>query len=79
MPTVKLAIPIGWFVPFIEGGAGIGHLTQPDQNKPALLGAGGFMIHPSPGFGIGLEAGYETILGTDFGVILAGPLLFLSF
>jgi hypothetical protein len=79
MPTAKLVLPIGWFVPFIEGGAGVGHLTQPSNTGLALLGAGGFMIHASPNFALGLEAGYETILGTDFGVILFGPMLTLAF
>jgi hypothetical protein len=79
MPTAKLALPIGWFVPFVEGGAGVGHVTQPSATGLALLGAGGFMIHASPNFALGIEAGYETILGTDFGVILLGPVLAFSF
>jgi hypothetical protein len=79
MPTAKLVLPIGWFVPFIEGGAGVGHLTQPSQTGLALLGAGGFMIHPSQNLALGAEGGYETILGTDFGVILFGPIFAIAF
>jgi len=79
MPTVKLALPIGWFVPFIEGGAGVGQVTQPLTTGLALLGGGGFMIHASPNVALGVEAGYEAILGTDFGAILLGPVLALSF
>jgi hypothetical protein len=79
MPTVKLTLPIGWFVPFIEGGAGVGVVTQPSDTGLALTGGGGFMIHASPNIAIGVDAGYETILGTDFGVITVGPVLALSF
>jgi hypothetical protein len=79
MPTAKLVLPIGWFVPFIEGGAGVGEVTDPSQTGLALLGAGGFMIHASPNVALGIEAGYETILGTDFGVFSLGPVLAFSF
>jgi hypothetical protein len=79
MPTVKLALPIGWFVPFVEGGAGVGQVTQPSTTGLALLGAGGFMIHASPHLALGVEAGYEAILGTDFGVIILSPVLALAF
>jgi hypothetical protein len=80
MPTAKVALPIGWFVPFVEGGAGVGHVaSQPGTTGLALLGGGGFMIHASPNVAFGVEAGYETILGTDFGVILLGPVLAFSF
>jgi hypothetical protein len=79
MPTAKLVFPIEWFVPFIEGGAGVGQLTQPSTTGLALLGGGGFMIHASLNLALGLEAGYETILGTGFSVITLGPILALSF
>ena len=79
MPTVRLVLPIRWFVPFVEGGAGVAQISDPSQTKPALLGAGGFMIHASPNFAIGVEAGYEAILGTDFGVIILSPVFALSF
>lgn len=79
MPTAKLALPIGPFVPFIEGGAGVGQITQPSATRLALFGAGGFMIHASPTVALGLEGGYETILDTDFGVIVLAPVFALSF
>jgi hypothetical protein len=79
MPTAKFVLPIGWFVPFIEGGAGVGYVTQPATTGLALLGGGGFMIHASPNVALGVQGGYETILGTDFGVVLLGPVLALSF
>jgi hypothetical protein len=79
MPTAKFVFPIEWFVPFIEGGAGVGQLTQPSTTGLALLGGGGFMIHASPNLALGVEAGYETIVGTDFGIITLGPIFALSF
>jgi hypothetical protein len=79
MPTAKLVLPIGWFVPFVEGGAGVGYVTQPNTTGLALLGAGGFMIHASPNVALGVEAGYQTILGTDFGAIMLGPVLAIAF
>lgn len=79
MPTMKLVLPIGWFVPFIEGGAGVGEVTQPSTTGLALLGGGGFMIHASPNVALGVDAGYETIVGTDFGAVMLGPVLALSF
>ena len=79
MPTAKLVFPIEWFVPFVEGGAGVGQLTQPSTTGLALLAGGGFMIHASPNVALGVEAGYETILGTDFGVVTLGPSFALRF
>jgi hypothetical protein len=79
MPTAKLVLPVGWFVPFVEGGAGLGFITQPRQTAVAVLGGGGFMITPGPSFSFGVEAGYETLLGTDFGVVLFGPLVTFAF
>ncbi len=79
MPTAKLVFPIEWFVPFIEGGAGVGQLAQSSTTGLALLAGGGFMIHASPSLALGVEAGYETILGTDFSVITLGPIFALSF
>jgi hypothetical protein len=83
LATLKLAIPIGWFVPFVQGGAGIGHVaagvTQPSATGTALLGAGGFMIHASPRFAFGVEAGYEAIVGTDFGVVIVAPMAAFAF
>ena len=79
MPTVKLTLPIGWFVPFIEGGAGVGQVTEPSDTGLALLGGGGFMIHASPNVALGVEAGYEAIVGTDFAVVTLGPVIAVSF
>jgi hypothetical protein len=79
MPMVELVLPLGPFAPFVEGGAGIGVVTQPSQASLAVLGGGGFVLHPSPTFVLGIEGGYETILGTDFRVILVGPIFAFRF
>jgi hypothetical protein len=79
MPTMKLVLPIGALALFVEGGAGVGEITNPGQAAPALLGAGGFTFHPGPSILLGLEAGYEPLLGTDFQAVLLGPIFALSF
>ncbi len=79
MPTVELILPLGPFAPFVEGGAGVGAVTQPSQTSLAVFGGGGFVLHPTPSFVLGLEVGYETILGTDFRVIILGPIFAFSF
>jgi len=79
MPTVELVLPLGPFAPFVEGGAGVGAVTQPSQTSLAVLGGGGFVLHPTPSFMLGLEVGYETIVGTDFRVIILGPIFAFSF
>jgi hypothetical protein len=40
---------------------------------------GGFAFHPGPSFMLGLEGGYEALLGTGFRVILFGPVFAFSF
>jgi hypothetical protein len=79
MPTMKLVLPIGALALFVEGGAGVGEITNPGQAAPALLGAGGFTFHPGPSILLGLEAGYEALLGTDFQAVLLGPIFAVSF
>src|SRR5262249_25180466 len=79
LPTVKLALPIGWFGPFVQGGGGGGGGAPPGDPGLALLGAGGFMIHVTSAVALGVEAGYEAILGTDFGVIILSPVLAIAF
>jgi len=79
MPTVGLVLPLGPFAPFVEGGAGVGAVTQPSQTSLAVLGGGGFVLHPTPSFMLGVDVGYETIVGTDFSVIIFGPIFAFSF
>jgi hypothetical protein len=79
MPTVGLVLPLGPFAPFIEGGAGVGAVTQPSQTSLAVLVGCGFVLHPTPSFVLGIHVGYETIVGTDFSVIIFGPIFAFSF
>jgi hypothetical protein len=79
MPMVELVLPLGPFAPFVEGGAGIGVVSQPSQASLAVLGGGGFVLHPSPSFVLGIEGGYETIVGTNFQVIIVGPIFAFRF
>lgn len=88
MPVMKLVYPIGHFAPFAEVGAGVGYIAGFDldsrtsvaaQTGVALLGGGGFMVHFSWKFGLGVEANYQTVTGTDFHGFGIGPILAIAF
>lgn len=87
MPVVKLVYPIDRFAPFVEGGAGYGHISSFDVGKTsvpaesglALFGGAGFMIHFSWKFGLGVEGTYQTITGTEFSGFGIGPIIALAF
>jgi hypothetical protein len=80
MPILELVLPFGAFAPFVEGGAGVGMVTAPDETSSlAVFGGGGFVFHPTQHFLLGLQAGYEAILGTRFSLILFGPLFSFNF
>ena len=74
MPIVKVAFPIDRFEPFVEGGAGVGHVTDPSKSGVALMGGGGFMIHFRP-IAFGAAVSYQAITGTGFNGIGIGPIL----
>ena len=78
MPIMKLVLPIDRFAPFVEAGAGIGYLSSGETGL-AVLGGGGFMIHFTMKFGLGVEANYQVITGTDFKGFGIGPILALAF
>ncbi|MBX3203700.1 MAG: hypothetical protein KF764_01465 [Labilithrix sp.] len=82
MPTFKIVLPIDRFAPFVEGGAGVGHVdgdaAAKSANGVALMGGGGFMIHFRP-IAIGAEASYQVITGTRFRGFGVGPILALGF
>lgn len=78
IPVLKLVFPIDRFAPFIEGGGGVGYITDPSKTGAALLGGGGFMIHFRP-VAFGAEASYQTITGTKFHGFSVGPILALGF
>jgi hypothetical protein len=88
MPVMKLVYPIDRFAPFIEGGAGVGYVegytlgnrTSVDAATGfALLIGGGFMMHFTARFGLGVEGTYQTITGTGFDGFGIGPILALAF
>ncbi|HVH41058.1 MAG TPA: hypothetical protein VM925_01905 [Labilithrix sp.] len=78
MPTFKVVFPIDRFAPFVEGGAGVGHVDDPAKTGLALMGGGGFMIHFTR-VAFGAEASYQTIAGTGFRGFGLGPILALGF
>ncbi len=79
MPVFRLIFPIDRFAPFIEGGVGVGSVTKGGGTGAAILGGGGFMIHFTPAFALGVEAGYQVITGTAFKGVSVGPILALAF
>lgn len=83
MPVMKLVLPIDRFAPFLEAGAGIGYISSGDrtgaQTGLAVLGGGGFMVHFTMKFGLGVEANYQVITGTEFKGFGIGPILALAF
>ena len=82
MPTFKLVIPIDRFAPFVEGGAGAGHVSADGATDAktgmALMGGGGFMIHFTR-VAFGAEASYQVITGTGFKGFGVGPILAIGF
>ena len=80
MPALKLVYPIDRFAPFVQGGAGVGQVaTNPSQSGIALMGGGGFMLHFSWSFALGVEASYQVITGTGFEGFGIGPILAIGF
>jgi hypothetical protein len=87
VPLLRLVYPIDRFAPFIEGGAGIGHIaadTSGDNQKSsqdglAVLAGAGFMVHFSLAFGVGIEGSWQMITGTDFHAFGVGPVLAIGF
>ena len=82
MPTFKLVIPIDRFAPFLEGGAGAGHVAGDGaagaKTGLALMGGGGFMVHFTR-IAFGAEASYQVITGTAFKGFGVGPILAIGF
>lgn len=79
MPTLRVTLPVGPLAPFVVGGAGVGYTSEEKKSGLALLGGGGLMIHISSFFGIGAEATYQTITGTNFKTLTIGPSLLIGF
>jgi len=88
MPVMRLVYPIDRFAPFIEGGAGVGYVESYALDTRTSVGAatgfallvgGGFMLHFTARFGLGVEGTYQTITGTGFDGFGIGPILALAF
>jgi hypothetical protein len=78
MPTARATVPLGPIAPFVQGGAGVGTLTNPGEGGLAWLGGGGLMIHFGGVLSIGAEVNYEGITGTDFKVLSIGPTIVIG-
>jgi len=83
MPTLKAVIPFDRFAPFVEVGAGPGHITKSDTSPSstglAVMGGVGFMIHFTQNFAAGAHGSYTVISGTDFSALAVGPILAIGF
>jgi hypothetical protein len=79
MATMKVVLPVGWLALFVEGGAGVGQVINPGLAAPAVMGGGGFAFHTGPSLTLGLEGAYEALLGTEFRLILVGPVVAVRF
>lgn len=73
MPTIRLTVPVGPFAPYVLGGVGPGWVSNPSEGGVALLGGGGLMVHFARILGVGAEATYQTITGTEFQSWVLGP------
>jgi hypothetical protein len=82
-PALKVVFPIDSFAPFVEAGAGVGHVDSKGsasaQTGLALLAVAGFMQHFSRSFGLGVEASYQVIAGTGWSAFGLGPIVALAF
>jgi hypothetical protein len=79
LATGRITIPVGPLGPYLLGGVGPGYVSKPSQAGLSYLGGGGLMIHIGESFGIGAEAVYFGITGTDFRALFVGPSLLLNF
>jgi hypothetical protein len=79
MGTARLTVPVGPVGPYLMGGVGPGYVSEPSKVGLALLGGGGLMVYIGTSFGIGAEASYLTITGTNLHALFIGPALMLGF
>jgi len=76
---LRLTFPVGFFGPYVEGGVGVGTISDPSQTGLLLLAGAGFMVYASDRFGLGVSVSYEKITGTAFGAVILGPSFLLAF
>jgi len=75
----RLVYPISFFAPFVEVGAGPGLVFgEPATTGAAVSGGGGFTLHPTDTFAIGVQAAYMRITKTDVSVLSVGPILWVA-
>jgi hypothetical protein len=78
MGTGRLTVPLGPVAPFVQGGAGIGGLTNPGDGGLAWLFGGGLMIHFGGALALGAEVNYTGITGTGLEVLSIGPVIVIG-
>jgi hypothetical protein len=71
--TFRVTLPVGPLAPYVKGGLGPGIITNPREVGLAWMGGGGLMIHFWRAFALGADVSYQTITGTDFGMLTIGP------
>jgi hypothetical protein len=80
MPVLRVVMPLNRFAPFVEGGAGVGHVGGSGAKTGAALSVGGgFMLHFTRSFALGAEITYQTITGTPFKGVSVGPIIAFAF
>lgn len=77
--TTRVTLPVGPVGPFLVAGVGPGYVSKPSETGLAYLAGGGFMVHFGARFGLGAEATYQAITGTDFAALFVGPSVLLAF
>lgn len=79
MPTFRVTLPVGPLAPYVLGGVGYGGITgDAGESGLALMGGGGLMIHFGRVLGIGAEATYQAIVGTEFHGLAVGPSIMIG-
>lgn len=76
---VRVTLPIGHFAPFVRGGLGPGHISDPSYTGVVYHLGAGAMVHFSERFGLGVDAAYDKFAGTNFSVFSIGPSLLIAF
>jgi hypothetical protein len=77
--TARVTWPLGPVGPYVLGGLGPGWVSSPSNVGLAWLAGGGLMVYIGDRFGIGAEATYQAITGTNFQALFVGPSLLLAF
>ncbi|MDB4985703.1 MAG: hypothetical protein JWN04_881 [Myxococcaceae bacterium] len=79
LATKRLTLQLGTVDPYVVGGVGIGHLSDPTHLGLAYQAGGGLTICVHRFVALGVEATYFGVTGTDFRALLFGPALLINF